>query len=84
LFYALGTAVGGIVGPWLFGSLIGTGERSSIALGYAVGAVLMLIAAATECVLGFSAERRSLEDVASPLSAETVAGDGEAAAAQAA
>jgi hypothetical protein len=55
--------------------LIGTGERSSIALGYAVGAVLMLIAAATECVLGFPAERRSLEDVASPLSAETVASD---------
>ena len=75
LFYALGTAVGGIVGPWLFGSLIGTGERSSIALGYAVGAVLMLIAAATECVLGFPAERRALEDVASPLSAETVASD---------
>jgi MFS family permease len=68
LFYALGTAVGGIAGPWLFGTLIGTGERSSIAWGYAFGATLMLIAAATELILGVSAERRALEDVATPLS----------------
>jgi MFS family permease len=25
LFYALGTAIGGTIGPWLFGMLIGTG-----------------------------------------------------------
>ena len=68
LFYALGTAVGGIAGPWLFGTLIGTGERSSIAWGYAFGATLMLIAAAAECILGVRAERRALEDVATPLS----------------
>jgi hypothetical protein len=30
----------------------------------------MLIAAATEWILGIPAERRSLEDVASPLSSE--------------
>jgi MFS family permease len=68
LFYAFGTAVGGIVGPWLFGHLIATGQRSSIAWGYGVGSILMLIAAAVELVLGVPAERRSLEDVASPLS----------------
>jgi len=69
VFYALGTALGGIAGPWLFGSLIGTGERSAIAGGYVFGAVLMLAAAVVECVLGVAAERRSLEDIAAPLSA---------------
>jgi MFS family permease len=68
LFYALGTAVGGIAGPWLFGTLIGTGERSSIAWGYAFGATLMMIAAVAEVILGVPAERRALEDVATPLS----------------
>jgi MFS family permease len=69
VFYALGTALGGIAGPWLFGSLIGTGERSAIAGGYVFGAVLMLAAAVIELWLGVAAERRSLEDVAAPLSA---------------
>ena len=27
LFYTLGTAAGGIGGPWIFGELIGTGQR---------------------------------------------------------
>ena len=30
LFYALGTATGGVVSPWLFGILVGTGERSAV------------------------------------------------------
>ncbi|MGA9342640.1 MAG: hypothetical protein WBV61_09985, partial [Rhodanobacteraceae bacterium] len=65
---ALGTALGGIGGPWLFGTLIGTGTREPIAWGYVLGAALMLVAAAVELKLGVAAERRSLEDVASPLS----------------
>jgi MFS family permease len=69
VFYAFGTALGGIVGPWLFGVLIGTGERVAIGWGYAFGAALMLIAAAVTLRLGVAAERRSLEDVARPLSA---------------
>jgi MFS family permease len=68
LFYAFGTALGGIVGPWLFGVLIGTGERSAIGWGYAFGAALMLIAAVVTLRIGVAAERRSLEDVARPLS----------------
>jgi len=64
----LGTAIGGIAGPWLFGALIGTGEHSAIAMGYAFGALLMLIAAATKACIGVAAERRALEDVAAPLS----------------
>jgi MFS family permease len=68
VFYALGTAIGGVAGPWLFGVLIGTGDPSKIAGGYALGAMLMLAAAAVELWLGVAAERRSLEDVAAPLS----------------
>jgi MFS family permease len=69
VFFALGTGLGGVAGPWLFGSLIGTGERSAIGWGYAFGAALMLVAAAVEWKLGIAAERRALEDVALPLSA---------------
>ncbi len=67
-FYALGTGIGGVGAPWLFGVLIGTGEPSSIAWGYALGALLMLTAAATSWRLGVAAERKPLEDVARPLS----------------
>jgi len=69
VFYAFGTALGGIVGPWLFGVLIGTGERAAIGWGYGFGAALMLVAAAVTIRLGVAAERRPLEDVARPLSA---------------
>ena len=44
-FYAIGTGVGGIAGPWLFGVLIETGSRSSVFVGYLIGAALMLAAA---------------------------------------
>jgi len=39
-FYAIGTAAGGIAGPILFGMLIDTGSRGSVAVGYLVGSVL--------------------------------------------
>jgi MFS family permease len=68
VFYALGTAAGGIAAPWLFGVLIGTGERVAVFWGYAFGAALMLIAAVVEWKLGVDAERASLETVAAPLS----------------
>ena len=69
-FYSLGTAAGGIVAPWLFGTLIGTGSRTAVFYGYLAGALLMLAAAGVEIAYGVSAERKSLEEVAAPLSAE--------------
>ena len=66
-FYAVGTGVGGILGPWLFGVLIETGSRSSVFAGYLLGAVLMVIAGGVAAVWGIAAERRSLEDVLRPL-----------------
>src|SRR6185437_7696423 len=68
LFYAFGTLLGGAFSPWLFGILIASGSRGEILGGYLLGAALMIIAALVELKLGIAAERRSLEDVARPLS----------------
>ena len=68
VFYSVGTAVGGVFAPWLFGELIGSGSRWSVFGGYAVGALLMLVAAVVEAWIGVDAERTSLERVAPPLS----------------
>jgi MFS family permease len=68
LFYVLGTAIGGVVGPWLFGTLIESGARGDITMGYLLGAALMVVAAGVEMLIGVKAERRSLESVAAPLS----------------
>jgi MFS family permease len=63
LFYAVGTASGGIGAPALFGALLQTGRRSSIFLGYLVGAVLMLFASLMAVLLGVRAEGKSLEQL---------------------
>jgi len=67
IFYAVGTGVGGVAGPWLLGALIETGSRSSVALGYLLGSVLMIAAAGIEWRWGIAAERRPLESVCRPL-----------------
>ncbi|MFE2728285.1 MFS transporter [Kitasatospora sp. NPDC059327] len=68
-FYAVGTAVGGISGPLLFNNLVSSGKVSDTTLAFCVGAALMVAAGAVEAVLGVKAERRSLESLATPLSA---------------
>ncbi|KTC25789.1 MFS transporter [Pseudomonas marginalis ICMP 9505] len=68
LFYAFGTGLGGIIGPTLFGELIESGERSQLLVGYLIGAGLMLFAALVQWRWGTAAERKSLEEVARPLS----------------
>jgi MFS family permease len=68
VFYAFGTALGGIVGPTLFGQLIDTHERGPVFFGYLIGAVLMLLAAAVQAIWGVASEGKSLEEVARPLS----------------
>jgi MFS family permease len=68
LFFAFGTAIGGIAGPWLFGALIAEGSRERIFFGYLVGAGAMLFAAMVEAALGWATERKPLEAVAPPLS----------------
>ncbi len=67
-FYAIGTGVGGVIGPILLGVLISTGSRDSVAIGYFIGAALMIGAAAVEALWGIAAERKPLEEVSRPLS----------------
>jgi MFS family permease len=68
IFYAFGTALGGITGPAVFGALIETGARADILWGYLLGGGLMIVAAIVEAVIGVNAECMSLEDIAAPLS----------------
>jgi MFS family permease len=68
VFYAIGTGIGGVVAPTLFGALIESGSRSSVFWGYAGAAVLMLGAAVVAALFAVQAERRPLEEVATPLS----------------
>ena len=66
-FYAIGTGIGGIAGPLLFGVLVNTGSRESVAAGYVLGAILMAIAALVEARWGIAAEGKSLESLSRPL-----------------
>ena len=67
IFYALGTLVGGVGAPLLFGLLIQTGSKPVVAAGYALGALLMLVAAGFEAKIGVEAAGQSLESVSKPL-----------------
>ena len=55
-FYAIGTAAGGIAGPLLFGWLIdnatASGDITKIAIGYFIGAALMIAGGIVEAFLG--------------------------------
>ena len=73
-FYAVGTGLGGIIGPVLFGNLIATKRPIDTAIGYLIGAALMIAAGLVEVAIGVDAEQKSLEELAPPLAAE---GDGE-------
>jgi MFS family permease len=68
-FYAIGTGVGGVAGPWLFGWLIDTGSRWSVFGGYLLGAVLMIAAAVIAGRFAVAAERKPLEAISRPLAA---------------
>jgi MFS family permease len=70
VFYAVGTALGGITGPLLFSALITTGDITKAALAFIIGAVMMLIGGVVELIYGIDAEGRGLEDIAAPLTAE--------------
>ena len=67
LFYAVGTGIGGVAGPALFGALVDTGSRSSVFAGYLAGSGLMIAAAVIAWRYCVAAERQPLESVAPPL-----------------
>jgi MFS family permease len=69
LFYAVGTGIGGIIGPQLFAPMVATGKASKVFEALAIGAVLMIIGGVVELFFGVKAERRRLEGIAKPLTA---------------
>jgi MFS family permease len=69
VFYAVGTGVGGIVGPLLFAHLIESGKLSHVFVGFMIGALAMMIGGVAELLVGVKAERVSLESLAKPLTA---------------
>src|SRR3954466_531923 len=79
LFYAVGTAVGGIAGPVIFGALIHSGDVTKVATGFFIGAAAMALGGLAELRFGVRAEQQSLESIAKPLTAEEVEGEGRGA-----
>ncbi len=69
MFYAIGTGVGGVAAPAIFGALIEGGNRGDMFIAYLIGAGAMVFAAIVELILGVKAEGQSLESVARPLTA---------------
>jgi MFS family permease len=67
IFYALGTMIGGVGAPILFGVLIASGSQTYVALGYGLGAALMIVAAVFEILFGVEAAGKSLESISKPL-----------------
>ncbi|MDX6692221.1 MAG: hypothetical protein QOG15_3678 [Solirubrobacteraceae bacterium] len=72
-FYAIGTAIGGISGPLLFGTFIHSGDPAQVATGFLIGASAMALGGIAELLWGVRAEGRSLEAIATPLTATEVA-----------
>jgi MFS family permease len=75
-FYAIGTAVGGISGPLLFGHFIDSGSRFLVSIAFYIGAAVMALGGIVEIFYGVKAERAQLEDIAMPLTAEEAEGEG--------
>jgi len=66
IFFAIAQAFGAL-GPDIYGSLVNSHRGLFIA--YLIGGAVMLLGGIAELVFGVAAERRSLEDIATPLSA---------------
>ena len=69
-FFAVGTGIGGIIGPLLFANMIASGNRGEVATAFFIGAAVMAIGGIAELFLGVKAEQVPLEDIAKPLTAE--------------
>ena len=62
VFYAVGT-LAGAGAPLLFGAIVDTGDPTRLFGGYALGALLMIVAAVVARTLAVDAERRPLEEL---------------------
>jgi len=73
VFYAVGTGIGGVIGPQVFSRMINTHSYEQVFLALGLGAVMMILGGVAELLFGLRAERRSLESIARPLTAATAA-----------
>ena len=72
VFYAVGTGIGGVIGPQIFNRLIESGSYEQVFIAFALGAAMMIIGGVAELFFGVKAERRGLESIAKPLTVEDV------------
>ena len=63
LFYAIGTLIGGVSGPLLFGKIVESGSRGLLFTGYTFGALVMVAAGIVQGIWGVAAEGKSLESL---------------------
>lgn len=69
VFYAVGTGLGGILGPLLFSSMVSTRNAGDVFVALLIGSLLMIVGGIDELVFGIAAERKGLEEIAQPLTA---------------
>lgn len=72
-FFAISQGVGGVIAPYLFGRLIGSADnaipdRAPLTFGYILGGAIMVLGGLVAWRIGIDAERKSLEEIAEPLS----------------
>ena len=67
LFFSISQLAGGVAAPYIFGLLQNT--RQELTAGYLVGAAVMFIGGLIAWFFGVDAERKSLEEIATPLTA---------------
>jgi MFS family permease len=70
VFYAIGTGIGGVIGPQVFSRMINTGSYEQVFLALGLGAVMMILGGLGELLFGVKAEGESLEQIAKPLTVE--------------
>ena len=76
VFFAIAQSFGAF-GPWFYGELIGNGkDHFKLFIGYLIGSAVMIVGGLVEMAIGVAAEGKSLEDIASPLSATKHSGSG--------
>jgi MFS family permease len=67
IFYAIGTLIGGVGAPLLFGNLIASGSKMAVGYGYLLGGALMIAGAVCELMIGVEAAGKSLESISQPI-----------------
>src|SRR3954462_16030974 len=68
-FYAVGTGLGGAIGPLLFGHLINTKHVTPVFWGYVLAGGLMIASGVVAAFLAVDAEQKQLEEIAPPITA---------------